>query len=72
MADACAEQGIGLGLYLSPWDRNADCYGDPAAYDDFYVQQLTELCTGYGPLMELWFDGAGWWVVSMTGIGSSL
>ncbi|MGF4044847.1 alpha-L-fucosidase [Paenarthrobacter nitroguajacolicus] len=59
VADACAEQGIGLGLYLSPWDRNADCYGDPAAYDDFYVQQLTELCTGYGPLMELWFDGAG-------------
>ncbi|WP_043433384.1 alpha-L-fucosidase [Paenarthrobacter nicotinovorans] len=59
VAEACAEQGVGLGLYLSPWDRNADCYSDPAAYDDFYVQQLTELCTGYGPLMELWFDGAG-------------
>lgn len=59
VADACAEQGIGLGLYLSPWDRNAGCYADPAAYDDFYVRQLTELCTGYGPLMELWFDGAG-------------
>jgi alpha-L-fucosidase len=59
VADACADQGMGLGLYLSPWDRNAGCYSDPAAYDDFYVQQLTELCTGYGPLMELWFDGAG-------------
>ncbi|MCP1412238.1 alpha-L-fucosidase [Paenarthrobacter sp. A20] len=59
VAEACAEQGIGLGLYLSPWDRNADCYSDSAAYDDFYLQQLTELCTGYGPLMELWFDGAG-------------
>lgn len=59
VADACAAEGIGLGLYLSPWDRNAKCYNDPAAYDDFYVQQLTELCTGYGPLMELWFDGAG-------------
>ncbi|MGO4146817.1 alpha-L-fucosidase [Paenarthrobacter sp. YAF11_1] len=59
VAEACAEQGIGLGLYLSPWDRNADCYSDPAAYDDFYVQQLTELCTGYGQVMELWFDGAG-------------
>lgn len=58
-AEACKEQGIGLGLYLSPWDRNADCYNNPAAYDDFYVRQLTELCTGYGPLMELWFDGAG-------------
>ncbi|MFE4194309.1 alpha-L-fucosidase [Paenarthrobacter sp. NPDC056912] len=59
VAEACQEQGIGLGLYLSPWDRNAECYSDPVAYDDFYVQQLTELCTGYGPLMELWFDGAG-------------
>ncbi|WP_244296963.1 alpha-L-fucosidase [Paenarthrobacter nitroguajacolicus] len=59
LADACREQGIGLGLYLSPWDRNAECYSDPVAYDDFYIQQLTELCTGYGPLMELWFDGAG-------------
>lgn len=59
VAEACAEQGIGLGLYLSPWDRNAECYSDPVAYDDFYIQQLRELCTGYGPLMELWFDGAG-------------
>lgn len=59
VADACAKQGIGLGLYLSPWDRNAESYEDPARYDDFYLRQLTELCTNYGPLMELWFDGAG-------------
>ncbi|MCU6480283.1 alpha-L-fucosidase [Arthrobacter sp. A2-55] len=56
---ACARAGMGFGLYLSPWDRNAACYGDPEEYDDFYLRQLTELCTGYGPLMELWFDGAG-------------
>ncbi|WP_335971522.1 alpha-L-fucosidase [Streptomyces sp. CA2R106] len=59
LAAACREAGIGLGLYLSPWDRNAPCYGDPAAYDAFYARQLTELCTRYGPLTELWFDGAG-------------
>lgn len=59
LAAACGETGLGLGLYLSPWDRNAECYGDPAAYDAFYVRQLTELCTRYGPLCELWFDGAG-------------
>ena len=57
--DACAAAGIGAGLYLSPWDRNAGCYADPAAYDDFYARQLTELCTRYGDLVELWFDGAG-------------
>ncbi|MBV1851647.1 alpha-L-fucosidase [Catellatospora tritici] len=59
LARACRAAGLGLGLYLSPWDRNAACYPDPAAYDEFYLRQLTELCTGYGPLTELWFDGAG-------------
>ncbi|WP_330299856.1 alpha-L-fucosidase [Streptomyces sp. NBC_00503] len=59
LAEACREADIGLGLYLSPWDRNAPCYEDPGAYDAFYLEQLTELCTQYGPLYELWFDGAG-------------
>ncbi|WP_426625618.1 alpha-L-fucosidase [Leifsonia sp. McL0607] len=59
LAEACREVGLGLGLYLSPWDRNAECYPDPERYSDFYVRQLTELCTRYGPLVELWFDGAG-------------
>ncbi|WP_203686365.1 alpha-L-fucosidase, partial [Phytomonospora endophytica] len=59
VAEACRAAGIGFGVYVSPWDRNASCYGDPAAYDDFYVRQLTELCTGYGELFEIWFDGAG-------------
>jgi alpha-L-fucosidase len=59
VAAACRERGMPFGLYLSPWDRNAPCYPDPDAYDRYYVRQLTELCTGYGPLVELWFDGAG-------------
>ncbi|UFU06778.1 alpha-L-fucosidase [Ruania halotolerans] len=59
VAAACREQGIGLGLYLSPWDRHAPEYPDPAAYDALYLAQLRELCTNYGELVELWFDGAG-------------
>ncbi len=59
VAAACAEADMPLGLYLSPWDRNAQCYDDPPAYDAFYREQLRELCTNYGPLVELWFDGAG-------------
>ncbi|KIL41063.1 alpha-L-fucosidase [Gordoniibacillus kamchatkensis] len=59
VADACREEGMLFGLYLSPWDRNAPCYSDKAAYDDFYCRQLTELLTQYGPLVEVWFDGAG-------------
>lgn len=58
-AQACRAHSLGVGLYLSPWDRNAPCYPDAAAYDDFYCQQLTELCTKYGELTEIWFDGAG-------------
>lgn len=59
LAQACRRHGMKLGLYLSPWDRNASCYSDPAAYDAYYLAQLRELCTGYGELFELWFDGAG-------------
>jgi alpha-L-fucosidase len=56
---AAEKYGVGLGLYLSPWDRHAPCYPDPAAYDRYYQDQLRELCTRYGTLSELWFDGAG-------------
>jgi alpha-L-fucosidase len=59
VAEACQAEGILFGLYLSPWDRHEPCYADKAAYDHFYAEQLIELLTGYGPLVELWFDGAG-------------
>jgi alpha-L-fucosidase len=59
VAEACREDGIGFGIYLSPWDRHEPCYPEKEAYDDFYAEQLTELLTGYGPLVEVWFDGAG-------------
>ena len=59
VAKACQKAGMPLGLYLSPWDRNAKCYPDATAYDDFYCAQLTELCTRYGELFEVWLDGAG-------------
>jgi alpha-L-fucosidase len=58
LANACHTEQIGLGLYLSPWDRNAPVYGDADRYNEFYVDQLTELLTGYGPITEVWFDGA--------------
>ncbi|MCK9222853.1 MAG: alpha-L-fucosidase [Limnochordia bacterium] len=58
-AAACKELNMPFGVYLSPWDRNAPCYHDKEAYDEFYLEQLTELLTWYGPMVELWFDGAG-------------
>jgi alpha-L-fucosidase len=55
---ACRAEGLGAGLYLSPWDRHEPSYGDSPRYNDFYIRQLTELLTRYGPIVEMWFDGA--------------
>ena len=55
---ACRAEGLKAGLYLSPWDRHEPTYGDSPRYNDLYCDQLTELLTQYGPLQEVWFDGA--------------
>ncbi len=55
--DACHKNGINVGLYLSPWDRNHKDYGKPE-YIAYYRNQLKELLTNYGEINEIWFDGA--------------
>jgi len=54
---AAARHGLKFGVYVSPWDRNNADYARPA-YIATYRRQLTELLTGYGPVFEVWFDGA--------------
>ncbi len=56
-ADACKKHGIKFGFYLSPWDRNSPLYGTEE-YNDYYVNQLTELLTNYGEIFHVWFDNA--------------
>jgi alpha-L-fucosidase len=58
-SDSAHKAGLGFGVYLSPWDRHDSRYPDPKAYDTYYLSQLTELASHYGPLTELWLDGAG-------------
>ncbi|MEU3612062.1 alpha-L-fucosidase [Streptomyces sp. NPDC006872] len=58
VAAAARRHGLRFGIYLSPWDRTEASYGSGTAYDDFYVAQLTELLTRYGPVFSVWLDGA--------------
>ncbi len=54
------EVGIQTGLYYSLWDNHCPVYNDDYAYIDYMKNQLTELLNSYGPILEMWFDGA--WV----------
>ncbi|MDE1192614.1 MAG: alpha-L-fucosidase [Arachidicoccus sp.] len=55
---ACKKYGMRFGVYLSPWDRNAASYGTQDYINNIYRKQLTELLTRYGPIFEIWHDGA--------------
>jgi alpha-L-fucosidase len=66
LAASCRKRGIKLGVYLSPRDErhgagtSGRCQTAAAqeAYNRLYRQQLTELLTKYGPIVEVWFDGS--------------
>ncbi len=59
VAEAARAAGLAFGVYLSPWDRNAPMYGTPA-YNNYFVSTIWELMApgGYGPMFEVWLDGA--------------
>ena len=58
LREACDKYDMKFGVYLSPWDRNAQSYGDSPVYNQYFVDQLNELLTNYGEVHEVWFDGA--------------
>ena len=57
IAAAAQRAGLKFGVYVSPWDRSNARYGTPD-YLPLYREQITELLTNYGPVFEVWFDGA--------------
>ena len=56
-AEFCKKHGLKFAVYLSPWDRSRTDYGTPTYLTYFYAQ-LRDLLTHYGPVFEVWFDGA--------------
>jgi alpha-L-fucosidase len=66
LSASCSKRGLRLGVYLSPRDEyfGAGTGGvckDPSrqpAYNAMYREQLTEVLTRYGQMVEVWFDGS--------------
>ncbi len=57
--DACARHGMKAGLYYSPVDGASPVYADSAAYDQFFIDQISELMGNYGEISVVWFDSCG-------------
>ncbi len=57
LSAACKDEGLKFGIYISPWDRNHPAYGTPE-YNQVFNHMLEEVLTNYGPIFEVWFDGA--------------
>ena len=58
--DACRKYGLKVGLYYSPaqWGGKIS-FKEDREYDDYFINQIGELLTGYGKIDYLWFDGCG-------------
>lgn len=58
LVNSCENTGLKLGLYYSLWDQHESYINDDDWHMlEFIQNQLEELLTGYGPVVELWFDG---------------
>ena len=66
LSASCRKRGIKLGVYLSPQDRKHGVgvggkASDPskqAEYERLFRQQLDEVLSRYGEMVEVWFDGS--------------
>ncbi len=56
--DACRKYDVKIGLYYSP-AQFGSVKMSPKEYDDYFVNQISELLTDYGKIDYLWFDGCG-------------
>lgn len=57
LSDACRDEGVKFGIYISPWDRHDPHYGTEE-YNGVFERTLENALSQYGPVFEQWFDGA--------------
>jgi alpha-L-fucosidase len=58
VVNSARKHDLKVGLYYSLWDRHEKSHDtNEWAYIEFMKDQLRELLTQYGPIVELWFDG---------------
>lgn len=63
LSKSCTKYDMNMGFYLSPWDANSPYYGKEVEYNEYYMNQLTEVLGGKkygnnGRFVEVWMDGA--------------
>ena len=56
--DSCKALGVKPAFYLSPWDRFFYNMTWKPEYNKYYAHSLEEITSRYGPIVELWWDGA--------------
>ena len=56
--DSCRLLGAMPSFYLSPWDRFFYNMTWRPEYNEYFSHTLEELTSRYGPIYELWWDGA--------------
>lgn len=55
---ACRKHDLKIGLYYSPAEAGYK-ERSPKEYDDYFINQISELLINYGKIDYLWFDGCG-------------
>jgi alpha-L-fucosidase len=68
LSQSCKKYGLNLGVYISPGDlergaghNSGGQTDDPSkqeAYNQIFRDQLTEVLSNYGDVVEVWFDGS--------------